>query len=493
MRRSTLEKFDLTPSYFDNRYEVFSTVGRGRGSVVYRARRSTPDKTLDLTTPPIALKVLLGIERDPAAAIRRIKREALALLTCKSSSVIRILDYVAREDTCYITMEYAKYSDLRKLFEKGDTNLSPRAILKLVQGILQGVASIHEVGILHRDLKLENFLLTEDYQVKVADFSVCLLKGERADIHLVNEVVGTFDYAAPECLNGGRYSKASDLYSIGVSAFEMLTGNLPTVGLTLKEVLLDKSRGRIRELPSNILSQHASLEYFFIKALNPDPDSRFESAKEMSFALEEVLQGTFKKVIKGKKQNRVRIFNTTPVGYLKNHYEYGVDTFENVLDRFRGNAERSFRFVALSIVYTVIFLTIFYLKNSIFEYMSLSSPYSNEKEISSYDVVSSFAGVGVLYDLYSEGRNYNFTLVPAGEGRAYFSLSKEGWSQVLISYDGLGNNDPIEIIGEGINLELYVEESLSNEKIAGTYKNNISGLSGRWEAISVRSEFYLKM
>jgi hypothetical protein len=488
MRRSTLEKFDLTPSYFDNRYEVFSTVGRGRGSVVYRARRFTPDETLDLTTPPIALKVLLGIERDPAAAIRRIKREALALLSCKSSSVIRIFDYVAREDTCYLTMEYAKYSDLRKLFEKGDTNLSPRAILKLVQGILQGVASIHQVGILHRDLKLENFLLTEDYQVKVADFSVCLLKGERADIHLVNEVVGTFDYTAPECLNGGRYSKASDLYSIGVSAFEMLAGYLPTIGSTLKEILLDKSRGRVRELPAHVLSQHTSLEYFFLKALDPDPDSRFQSANEMSSAIDEVLKGTFKKAIKCKNLDRSSVFRAIPGEYLRNQYEYGADTFERLLNKFKGNAEKSLRFVSMSVAYTVLFLTFFYLKDSIFDHWSFGS---EKKEISAYEMASSFAGVGVLYDLYSEGRNYHFTLVPAGDGSAYFSLSKEGWSQILISYDGLDKNRPIEIIGEGIDLELYVD-SLSREKIAGTYQNNISGRSGRWEAVSVQPEFYLK-
>jgi serine/threonine protein kinase len=479
MRTSTLEKFDLAPTYFDNRYEVFSTIGRGRGSVVYRARRFSPDETLDLTIPPIALKVLIGIEKDPEAAIRRIKREALALLSCKSPSVIRIFDYVAREDTCYLTMEYAKYSDLRRLFEDGRPDLSTAAILKLVQGILDGVRSVHEVGIIHRDLKLENFLLTEDFKVKVADFGVCLLKGERPDIQVVNEVVGTFDYTAPECLKGGKYSNASDLYSIGVSAFEMLSGRLPTLGTTIKEMLEDKSAGRIRNLPKDVLDRYPSLAYFFEKALHPDPESRFQSADQMSDAITSVLEGTYKKE---------RVFSFTGIkgtifsspGTFLVRKISGIPFVASILETIHEKLSACIKFLQLSLAYALVFVGLFLLKDLVYDPFVSSEKFVTED--APYEFFSSVSGVGRIFDLYSEGRDYRFTLLPSEPGKGFFSLSRAGWEQVVVSYEPLLEGKGIEVKGEGVDI-ILIPELFSSGRVTGTYVNNLTGDSGNWSMV----------
>ncbi len=491
MRNSTNEKFDLAPAYFDNRYEVFSTIGRGRSGVVYRARRFSPGDTLDLSIPPIALKVLLGIERDPDAAIRRIKREALALLSCKSPSVIRIFDYVAREDTCYLTMEYAKYSDLRRLFDDGKPDLSTVAILKLVQGILEGVRSIHHVGIIHRDLKLENFLLTDDYQVKVADFGVCLLKGERPDIHVVNEVVGTFDYTAPECLKGGKYSYVSDLYSVGVSAFEMFSGRLPTLGTTIKEMLEDKSGGRIRALPGALLEEFPAVQDFFNKALHPEPEKRFQSAEEMMTAINGVIDGTFRgeKLSVGEKlssfsknfslENKVSaetfLQKILPVSFV-----------ERVTQKISARVAECFKFLKLSLLCVVMFIGLYFVKD-VFQNVT-SKKGSVSVAAVMYDTLSTAPAFGRLFDLYSEGRDFNFTIIPAEPGFGLFSLTKEGWEQVIVSYEPLLGGEGVEVKGKGLHVILMPHE-ISGNSISGSYKNLITGHSGFWTLLASEVRF----
>lgn len=476
MRTSTLEKFDFTPAYFDNRYEVFSTVGRGRGSVVYKARRLSSDEVTDLTVPPIALKVLLGIERDPDVAIKRIKREALALLSCKSPAVIRMYDYVAREDTCYLTMEYAKYSDLRRLFEEGRPDLSTAAILKLVQGILEGVACVHEAGIIHRDLKLENFLLTEDYQVKVADFSVCLLKGERTDIQLLNEVVGTFDYTAPECLKGGGYSRSSDLYSVGVSAFEMLSGSVPTIGSTVKDMLEDKSRGRIRNLPADVLEEYPDLKSFFKKALHPDVDQRFQSAEEMSGAIGSVLSGKFK--IHKQNINKSEILNRCFSFEKSKEALSTVQTFlYEAFELLSITVTNIFAFLKGVFLCAALFGIIFMFKDHIYGRFFLKSPAL--VSMNPYQYFNSISGVGRIHNLYSQETDYSFSLVNVEEGYGIFSLTQEGWEQVVVSYVPLREGGGVDVKGKGIDLTLIPEE-FGVKRVSGTYINKISGDSGTW-------------
>lgn len=483
MRNSTSEKFDLAPVYFDNRYEVFSTIGRGRSSIVYRARRFTPGDTLDLSIPPIALKVILGIEKDPASAIRRIKREALALLSCKSPSVIRIFDYVAREDACYLTMEYAKYSDLGRLFEGGSSGLSTKAILKLVQGILEGVESIHKAGIIHRDLKPDNFLLTEDYQVKVGDFGVCLLKGERPSIHVVNQLVGTFDYTAPECLNGADFSFSSDLYSVGVSAFEMLCGELPALGYTVKEKIDSKTTGLIRDIPECLLSEYSALESFFYRALHPNSDKRFNYAEEMSEAISELIDKANSPKVKSLNRGNFTILDLFIENLLKEKSLRRIRRISILLSEkynsFLSGIKKSLLFFKLSflsmLLFVVVYLVVRVMQDNTSETISISP------SMYSYELFMSEPVFGVLENLYSEDKTYRFAIVPSDEiGYAYFSLAKEGWEQVLISLDGFLQGEGVEVKGVGLNIILHPEK-IEGRFVRGKFKNLITKQDGSWQ------------
>jgi len=514
MRQSTAQKLDFTPAYYDDRYELDSTIGRGRGSVVYRARRYSRDETLGHDIPPVALKVLLGIESNPTECIKRIKREALALLSCIFFSVIRIYDYVAREDTCYLSMEYAEFGDLRRLFERDDTILSPRAVLRLVQGILRGVESVHRAGILHRDLKPENFLLTRDYQVKIADFSVCLLRGELSEVSLVNQAVGTFDYVAPECLRGGHYSKMSDLYAVGVSAYEMLCGYLPSGGETIKQVLHSKTHGVIRDIPADIVKELPSIEDFFKIALSPVPEERYQNADQMLEAINRVLLGTFNSEIttngprsslgfknpKLSKQSFWKVLNGIQSKSESDRLNIKLDFFSIFRDfkiALLKKIKRGIKFLFLSFFLTLFFsLSVYYGESIYFVFKNTLSnellvnelvhyetedaaPSKDELPLEAYAMLSTNAAFGRLSDLYTKGRDYRFTIYPDTEGTVLFGLAVEGWQPIRIKLDSLQQNNYLEVKGKGLHV-LLKPEDVNSEKMSGTFENKLLNSKGEW-------------
>lgn len=493
MRQSTAQRLNFTPAYYDDRYELDSTIGRGRGSVVYRAMRYSRDETMDLDSPPVALKVLLGIESNPTECMKRIKREALALLSCISPSVIRIYDYVAREDSCYLSMEYAQFGDLRRLFEREDTILSPRAVLKLVQGILSGVDAVHRAGILHRDLKPENFLLTQDYQVKIGDFGVCLFRGETPNVSLVNQAVGTFDYVAPECLRGGHYSKMSDLYAVGVSAFEMLCGYLPSQGETIKQVLHSKTHGSIRDMPADIVKELSAIEGFFKIALSPAPEERYQSAAEMSEAINEVLLGTF---------NIERVTSDTRYSKSFNkpdfNFEFGtLKTLNELKVVLINKIKRGMKYLLVSFSLTLFFAFSFYygestyylIKNSIKDVFLVKNGDGlvSEKSFSSkenlgleaYNMLSTNIAIGTLKDLYTKGRDYRFTIHPETEDTVLFGLAVEGWHPIRIELANLKQNQYLEVKGKGLHI-LLTPEVVTSEEMSGTFENKLLNSKGEW-------------
>ena len=491
-----------TPVYYDDRYELVSTIGRGKSSVVYLACRYSKDETIEIEAPPVALKILLSTERDPAAAMRRIKRESLALLSCVHPSIIRMHDYVAREDACYVSMEYAKFGDLKNLLKSDSSFLSPHATLKLAQKILAGVGAIHHAGILHRDLKPDNILLTQDYQVKICDFSVCLLKGEKPNLQVVSDIVGTIDYLAPECLSGQGYSISSDLYSVSVSIFELLTGYLPFRSKSLKESLERKSLSEFEPLPPSVLQKYPTLNEFFKKAFEFESSKRFLSHEQMASAIEQVIKGTFP-------ENQPENRSTTKFESFDSidKFEFNKGVLENVqlveklvefssrlvkkilssakffqlgfLDRLMQRLKSFLRFFFGAFVVTLLFFI--YLS---FNKIDKSVATIKEVKHVSNHYFSDWSGVGVLEGLYTESKDYKFVLTPVSDSHVLFGLLVKGWEPVEVSLEQVEDGKPIHIVGKGLDILLKITDA-QDGRVVGTYENLVTARIGKWSFSSV--------
>lgn len=263
---------------FDGRYEILSIVGRGACSVVYHARHAVAPSS------EVALKVLLN-EKDQKANGEKLRKEALAMVSSRHKYVVRLDDFHSVGELCYLSMEYAPESDLRKYSAKSGSKLHPvQAELFLLQ-IAEALAFIHRAGIVHRDLKPDNILVVSPKEIRLADFGVAVLPGEKSSLAELQKGVGTMDYMAPEVLEGKNYDLLSDIYALGVTFYELLTGKHPFANAPLVEQLNIRKDGKfphLRDLAPNVPSYLANV---IMQAMSYEPSARFPSTKELAQAL----------------------------------------------------------------------------------------------------------------------------------------------------------------------------------------------------------------
>lgn len=272
------------------KYTIESRVGGGGMGSVYRARQAGLDKI-------VAVKVLHRELLAEATFATRFKREATSASRIDHPSSLRVLDFGEEPDgTLYIAMEYLEGRTLFKILRE-EAPLAPRRIVDLSRQILAALAAAHELGIVHRDLKPENVIVLRSKDdegdaaehVKVCDFGIAKLQARgEADEKLTVEgsIVGTPEYLSPEQARGGELDARSDLYSMGVIVFEMLTGQPPFRGDSPLAIVL-KHLDAPPPLPSSLTpTVDPKLEAVCLKALSKLPGDRFASARDMRAALQ---------------------------------------------------------------------------------------------------------------------------------------------------------------------------------------------------------------
>ncbi len=263
---------------FDNRYEIISIVGRGAASVVYHARH------LSGNLGDVALKVLVTPKGDKTNA-ELLRKEALAMVSARHKYVIRLDDFHTVGDLAYLSMEYAPLFDLRKYAATFGGKLGPiQGQLFLIQSA-EALNFTHQAGIIHRDLKPDNLLVISDKEIRLGDFGVAVLPGEKSSIEDLQKGVGTMSYMAPEVLAGKGYDQRSDIYALGVCFYELLSGVQPFDKVPLAEQQKVRETGAFPglevlcpELPKHLISAIS-------KAMRPDPEARFKTARDLVQAI----------------------------------------------------------------------------------------------------------------------------------------------------------------------------------------------------------------
>ena len=250
-------------SLLEGRYQVRRLIARGGTATVYEGL----DERLER---PVALKIMHPHVADDPSFVARARREAKSAARLHHPNVVAVLDQGHTADgVLYLVLEYVDGPTLRDVVAH-EAPMTPRRTLDLLIPVLRGLTQAHRIGLVHRDVKPENVLLTRDGQVKVADFGLT----RAVDEHTTSTtVMGTVGYAAPELVGDGPVDQRSDVYAVGIMAYEMLTGSRPYTGTALQVATAHVSRdvpapgGLAQGVP-------AALDEFVLRATSRDAAQR---------------------------------------------------------------------------------------------------------------------------------------------------------------------------------------------------------------------------
>ncbi len=273
---SEIDKF--IGKVLNDKYKITEVIGIGGMSIVYKA--------VDIyNNREVAVK-LLKEEFNNDTFKTRFINESRVISMLSHKNIVDVLDVHISDDVQYIVMEYVDGITLKQYMSKRGA-LDWRESVFFTDQILKGLQHAHEKGIIHRDVKPHNIMLLPDGTIKVADFGIA--RFQRFDtVTIADKAIGTVHYISPEQASKNKVDEKSDIYSLGITLYEMLTGKLPFEGETPVEIALKQ----INEVPKKPSEYNPSipkgLEEIVLKAISKRPENRYSSAEEMREALMKV-------------------------------------------------------------------------------------------------------------------------------------------------------------------------------------------------------------
>ena len=266
----------------DGRYEILEVIGRGGMAVVYKAK-------CHLLNRFVAVKILRDDMAADAEFRANFKKEAQAVAMLSHPNIVSVYDVSRTPEVDYIVMELIEGITLKQ-YMKSKGVLSCRESVHFTTQIAKALAHAHGKGIIHRDIKPQNVMITMDGTVKVADFGIAYLESALEESR--DTAVGSVHYISPEQARGLPADARSDLYSLGIVFYEMLTGHLPYTGASAEEIALQHLAGNPtppRELNPEIPPE---LEAIVLKTMAVDPEQRYQTAEALLSDLEEFRFGS---------------------------------------------------------------------------------------------------------------------------------------------------------------------------------------------------------
>lgn len=266
-----------TGKRLDGRYEIQELIGVGGMAMVYKAYDNVDDKT-------VAIKILKDEFLGNDEFIRRFKNESKAIAVLSHPNIVKVYDVSFGDRIQYIVMEYIDGITLKEYIGQQKVLPWKEAVHFTVQ-ILQALQHAHEKGIVHRDVKPQNIILLQDGTIKVTDFGIARFSNKETRT-MTDKAIGSVHYIAPEQARGEVTDGKTDVYSVGVMMYEMLTGTLPFEAESAVSVAIMQLQNEpkpLREINDEI---PGGIEDITLKAMRKDPKQRYASASEMLEAIE---------------------------------------------------------------------------------------------------------------------------------------------------------------------------------------------------------------
>ncbi|MBU5282762.1 Stk1 family PASTA domain-containing Ser/Thr kinase [Limosilactobacillus reuteri] len=271
----------MNPGYeIGHRYRIIRSLGEGGMANVYLAH----DMVLDRD---VSVKLLRLDLRDDPSTKRRFHREAMAATQLNDPHIVGIYDVGEDHGLQYMVMQYVKGTDLKAYIKKHYPIPLPQ-VIDIMEQVLSAVATAHAHGIIHRDLKPQNILIDENKNVKITDFGIAVAVSQDS-LTQTNTLMGSVHYLSPEQARGSIATKQSDIYSLGIILFELLTGKVPFEGETAVSIALKHFREEIPSVREQNKEIPQALENVIIKATAKEPAERYSSVNEMAADLKTVL------------------------------------------------------------------------------------------------------------------------------------------------------------------------------------------------------------
>lgn len=270
----------------NDRYEIIKTIGEGGMANVYLANDTILERK-------VAIKVLRGDLSTDEKFIRRFKREALSVSNLSHPNIVEVYDVGEEDGNYYIVMEYIEGKTLKQLLQKRGALTLPE-VIDIMSQLTDGLAHAHEAYIIHRDIKPQNIMIEDNGLVKITDFGIAMALNS-TQLTQTNSVMGSVHYLPPEQANGKGSTIKSDIYSLGILMYELLTGSVPFKGDTAVEIALKHMKEKIPSIRKQNPTIPQSVENIVLKATAKNPKNRYENVRDMYADLKTAMERTNEK------------------------------------------------------------------------------------------------------------------------------------------------------------------------------------------------------
>ena len=256
----------------NDRYEIIRSIGEGGMANVYLAYDTILDRN-------VAIKVLRGDLANDEKFVRRFQREALSASSLSHPNIVAMYDVGEDNGLYYIVMEYVEGKTLKQLLKKRG-NLTLSEAIDIMLQLTDGMAHAHDSYIVHRDLKPQNIMIQDDGQIKITDFGIAMALNS-TQLTQTNSVMGSVHYLPPEQAAGKGTTIKSDIYSMGIIFYELLTGELPFKGDSAVEIALKQMKEPLPDVHKLNPDIPQSIENIILRSTAKNPKNRYNDAKSM--------------------------------------------------------------------------------------------------------------------------------------------------------------------------------------------------------------------
>ncbi len=256
----------------NDRYAIIRTLGEGGMANVYLAYDTILDRN-------VAVKVLRGDLANDEKFVRRFQREALSASSLNHPNIVEMYDVGEDDGQYYIVMEYVEGKTLKQLLKRRGS-LTITEVIDIMSQLTDGMAHAHDAYIIHRDIKPQNIMILENGLIKITDFGIAMALNS-TQLTQTNSVMGSVHYLPPEQANGKGSTLRSDIYSMGILMYELLTGSVPYKGDNAVEIALKHLKEPLPSIRKKLPELPQSIENIIIKATAKNPQNRYKDAREM--------------------------------------------------------------------------------------------------------------------------------------------------------------------------------------------------------------------